>query len=352
MGIMLENSMIGRRSRLSAFRGGSRIKKAASFLLGAGLLVWLVASSGIGSILDGLSRVGPGLFVILALEFVIDAFNTLGWWFTLPVAQREGTYCRLFWVRCVGSALNESTPAGSVGGEPAKVLLLKGRISISAATASLLATKVSFSFSTAIFIMVGMAAVWSRLSLSREISLALLLGFILMLIGITTFAILQLRGIGAVTVRVLRRLPIPDRWPALIEHSSHDIDAHLNDFYRTRTGDLIRSVGTHLCGFGCGVIQILLMMEWLGLGFDPIAALGVEAFSMLIAFVGFAVPASLGIQEGGKVLIFWALGLPRAAAMTIGITFRFTSLLKIAVGLVVFVLLQYWLPDMSDPTEG
>ena len=199
------------------------MRNTASFVLGAGLLVWLAVSSGIGSIIADLSRVGPGLLVILALEFVIDALHTLGWWFTLTVAQRAGTYRRLFLVHCAGSALNESTPAASVGGEPAKILLLRGRISTSAATASLLATKVSFSFTTAIFIVVGMGTIWSRLSLPREISLALLFGFILMLIGITTFAILQLRGIGAGTVRVLRRLRIPDRWLALIESSTQTL---------------------------------------------------------------------------------------------------------------------------------
>lgn len=320
-------------------------------MLGAGLLAWLAASSGIRSIFVDLSRVGPGLLVVLALEFVIDAFDTLGWWFTLPVTQRAGNYSRLFWVRCAGSAINESTPAVSVGGEPAKILLLKGRISAPAATASLLATKVSFCFGTAIFIIVGMAAVWSRMSLPRDISLALLSGFILMLIGITTFAILQLRGIGAGTVKVLRRMRIPDRWLALIESSSRDIDAHLSDFYRARTLDLIRAVGAHSCGFACGTVQILLMMGWLGLGFDPIAALGIEAFSLLIALVSFAVPASLGVQEGGKVLIFWALGLPRPAAMAVGIAFRLTSFIKIATGLVVFVLLQHRAPDLPDPNS-
>lgn len=337
---------------MSVFRINSRVKKTASFLLGAGLLAWLVASSGIGPIFADLSDVGPGLIVILALEFVIDAFNTLGWWFTLPVAERVGTYRRLFWVRCAGSALNESIPAASVGGEPAKVLLLRERISTSAATASLFATKVSFSFSTVIFIIIGMAAVWSRLNLPLDIFLPLLMGFILMLIGITTFAILQLRGIGAGMVRVLRRLRIPVRWLALIESSSHEVDAHLGEFYRARTGDLIRAMGAHLCAFGCGAVQILLMLGWMGFGFDSIAALGIEVFSMLIAFVGFAVPASLGIQEGGKVLVFWALSLPRSAAMAVGIAFRLAWLFKIAVGLVVFVVLQHRLQDLREPTEG
>jgi uncharacterized protein (TIRG00374 family) len=333
---------------LRFFRINSRVKRAASYLLGAGLLVWLAVSSGIGSILADLSRVGPGLFVILALDFVIDAFNTLGWWFTLPVAERAGNYRRLFLVRCAGSALNESTPAASIGGEPAKILLLRGRISTSAAAASLLATKVSFCFSTAIFIVVGMTAVWPRLRLPLDVSLALLLGFILMLIGITTFAVLQMRGIGVGTVRILRRLRVPDRWLTMVESSSHEIDDHLRDFYRARTCDLIRSAAAHVCAFCVGVLQILLMIEWLGLGLDPIAALGIEAFSMLVAFVAFAVPASLGVQEGGKVLIFWALGLPRSAAMAVGIAFRLTSLIKIGVGLVVFMVLQHRSPGLSD----
>ena len=333
---------------MSAFRINSRAKLAASYLLGAGLLVWLAVSSGIGSILSDLARVGPGVIVILALEVFVDAFNTLGWWYTFPVAEREGSYRRLFLVRCAGSALNESTPAASVGGEPAKVLLLRGRITTSATAASLLATKVSFLFSTAIFIVAGMSAVWPRLKLPLDVSLALLVGFILMLIGITAFAVLQMRGIGVGTVRILRRLRVPDRWLAMVETSSREIDDHLRGFYRARTGDLVRAVASHMCAFCVSLLQILLMIEWLGLDFDPIAAFGIEAFSMLVALVGFAVPASLGVQEGGKVLIFWALGLPRSAAMAVGIVYRLTSLIKIGVGLVVFVMLQHRSPGLSD----
>ncbi|MGA2403153.1 MAG: hypothetical protein ABSG91_15845 [Syntrophobacteraceae bacterium] len=50
-------------------------------------------------------------------------------------------------------------------------------------------------------------------------------------------------------------------------------------------------------------------------------------------------------------MIFWALGLPRSAAMAVGIAFRLTSLIKIAVRLIVFILLQHRLPDLPDPTE-
>ena len=94
-------------------------KKTAAFVLGMALLAWLVVSSNIHRILADLARLGPGLVVILALEFVADGFNTLGWWFTIPAAGRNGIYCRLFWVRSAGNALNQSIPAASLAGEPA-----------------------------------------------------------------------------------------------------------------------------------------------------------------------------------------------------------------------------------------
>lgn len=314
--------------------------QTAAFVLGIALLAWLVVSSNIRAVLMDLARLGPGLFVILALEFATDGFNTLGWWFTIPTAARNGIYRRLFWVRSAGNALSESIPAASLGGEPAKVALLSKRIPASAATASLLATKVSFSFAKVIFIIAGMAAAWPRLRLSHDVSLPLLGGFILMLIGITIFFVIQLRGIGARKIRFLRWIGISDRWTLLIEESSQGVDHHLRDFYRARTGDLFRSIGAHFCGFACGILQILLMVRWLGLGYDPVAAVGIESFSTLIRFVAFAVPGSLGVQEGGKVLIFKALGLPRSAAMAVGISFRLISLVEIGVGLVAFLVLQ------------
>jgi uncharacterized protein (TIRG00374 family) len=321
-----------------AIRSGAA--RLVSLLLGGGLLAWLVLSSGVGSILADLARIGPGVLLILALEFVGHALNTLGWWFTLPTTERTGTYGWLFWVRTAGQAINESTPAASLGGEPAKIVLLRSRLSTGAAAASLLATKVSFCSAKLIFILVGMAVVWSRLDLARNLSLALLVAFVVMVIGIVMFAGVQMCGIGSGTVKTLHRVRFPVRWIARIESSLHDVDAHLKDFYRARTGDFLRAMAAHGLAFACGALQILLLIVWLGLPFDPTAAFGIEAFAALIALVTFVVPGSLGVQEGGKVLIFAALGLPRSAAMAVGITFRLIAFLDIAVGLAAFTWLQ------------
>jgi uncharacterized protein (TIRG00374 family) len=333
-------------SRLVA---GSRPARIVSFLLGAALLTWLALSNGVRPILADLSRVGPGVVVILALEYVAHAFNTLGWWFTLPAAGRAGTFTRLFWVRSAGNALNASTPLASLGGESMKIFLLRGRVSTAAATASLLTGKISGSAAQTIFVVVGMAAVSARLRLPHAVSLALLSGFVVMVTGIAVFAALQVRGIGAGTISLMRQAGAPPRWVASLEASLHGVDAHIRDFYRTRTGDLARSMAAHGGALACGTLQILLMISWLGLGHDVVAAVGIEAFSTLVALVMFAVPGTLGVQEGGKVLVFGALGLAGSAAMAVGITFRLIALIDTVVGLAALALIRQRLQPAAVP---
>jgi uncharacterized membrane protein YbhN (UPF0104 family) len=231
-----------------------------------------------------------------------------------------------------------------VGGDAARIFLLRHRMSSAAAAASLLAARLSFSSSKVIFSAVGLAVVWPRLILPRAASLALLAGFALVLAGVVAFAAILLRGVG--------RTPL--RWFARIEGWLHRVDGHLRELYRGRARDVARSMGAHFCGFACGTLQILLLMGWLGLPFDPVAALGAEAFTALIGFVMFVVPGALGVQEGGRVLIFAMLGLPRAAGMAVGITFRLISLVEIALGLVAWIVLQHRLggwPARSRPVR-
>jgi len=315
--------------------------RVAAVLLGVALLAWLVVSSGVSSILADLGRIGPRLLVVLALELLSDGFNVLGWWFVLPVAARAGAYGWLYWVRSAGSALSEATLTASLGGEAAKLLLLRRRMSSAAAAASLLAARLAFSSSKVVFIAAGLAVVLPRLVVPREASLALLAGFVLVLLGVVTFAAIQARGVGPGTLNVLRHARVPVRWIARADGWLQGVDVHLRDLYRGRARDLLRAVGAHFCGFACGTLQLLLLMGWLGLPFDPAAALGAEAFAVLIGFVMFVVPGALGVQEGGRVLIFAMLGLPRSAAVAVGLTFRVISLIEIAVRLTAWIVLQH-----------
>ena len=61
----------------------------------------------------------------------------------------------------------------------------------------------------------------------------------------------------------------------------------------------------------------------------------------MIQLALFFVPGSIGVQEGGKVVVFTALGLPAAAGLTVAIAFRLTQLAGITAGLAAFAALRW-----------
>ena len=77
-------------------------QRIAWTMLGVLLLAILIYQSGPRQIVTDLSSVGLGLIAIVLLEFAVDGFNTLGWWFTFPATLRRGRYLRLYFVRLAG----------------------------------------------------------------------------------------------------------------------------------------------------------------------------------------------------------------------------------------------------------
>ncbi len=327
--------------------------RIASTSIGVVLIVLLIYESSPATVVSDLKLVGSGILCIVAIEMVVDLFNSLGWWFTLPRSRRGGQFFRLFLVRLAGTALSQTVPTATMGGEPTKVFLLRRHFPLQTAIASVVISKFAFTASKAIFIAAGMAATASLFSLSHGITIALLTGFIATLVGVVFFLILQLRGLSAASLRMLARLRVGERWKSRIAEISPEVDSEIIHFYRSRPGDFAMAVLSHQLAFLCGVAQVFLLLGWMGLARNLRLSLAIESFSMLIGFVTFVVPDGLGIREGGMVLIFSALGLPVAAGLTTAITFRLTSIFGAAVGLMVMSFLLATTPRGAPaPSES
>ena len=73
-------------------------------------------------------------------------------------------------------------------------------------------------------------------------------------------------------------------------------------------------------------------------------ALAVETGAVLLDGILFFVPAKVGTQEGGKVVLFAALGLDPARGLTVGIVRRIRELVYAGVGLLALG----WLSARAD----
>jgi uncharacterized protein (TIRG00374 family) len=327
-------------------------KRVVGALVGLALIAVLIFESGPAMILSNLKLIGGGLLAIIAIELVVDLFNTLGWLFTLSPNHRRGQFGRLFLVRLAGTAVNQALPVASLGGEPTKVFLLRSHVPTETAISSVVVSRFAFSVAKAIFIVVGIAATASLINLRPAIIAALIAGFLMTAGGILIFLVLQLRGLSSASARIVARLRIPRRWISSISQVSPQVDEQIAEFYRCRRGDLVAAILSHQAAFLCGVSQVLLLLGWMGLARDWRVALAIESLSTLFGFATFLVPESLGIKEGGLALTFSALALPVSAGLAVAIAFRITSLVVTLAGLLVMSALLTRMPaDTAKPLE-
>lgn len=318
----------------------ARLAPALSFACGAALLAYILRRFGSRQVWLDLQSIGWCFGPIVALELATNAFNALAWWLTFPPRNRRGQLIELFLVRLAGSALNQTIPAAAMGGEPIKVLLLRHRFPLSMATASVLSAKLADALARALFISCGMLLVSRSLKAEVLPVESLSAGFVLTAAGIALFMALQVRGLADSSGRLAAGLRSLGKWGGRIELGLTLAGRDLRELYKSRPRDFAAATALSFAAQGFGVVQVWLLMGGLGLGRDWFSSIAIEAFSVLVSFVLFVVPGSLGVQEGGKVLIFAALGLPISAGLSMGVAFRLNALAIVAVGFAALVWLR------------
>jgi hypothetical protein len=88
-------------------------------------------------------------------------------------------------------------------------------------------------------------------------------------------------------------------------------------------------------GWALGAVEIYLILWILGVPITAHRALTIEALSVAIDGLLFFVPAKVGTQEGGKVLIFTILGLDPAKGLALGILRHIRELTWAMIGLLI-----------------
>ena len=99
---------------------------------------------------------------------------------------------------------------------------------------------------------------------------------------------------------------------------------------------LAGAAALHLLAWALGVAETWLGLQAMGAHIGAPAALVIESLGMAARSAGFAVPGSLGVQEGGFVLAGGLVGLPPDAAMALSMVKRARELLVGIPGLLAW----------------
>ncbi|MBF0093129.1 MAG: flippase-like domain-containing protein [Alphaproteobacteria bacterium] len=291
-----------------------RILKALYLALGGGLLVFVFGQVDLGEVAEQIRRIGPvGLAVLFVTYFTCFAIGTVIWQMALVEVPLTWRWAYRAWkLRMASEVLNTVIPAAGFGGEPMKAEMLKKLYGIGyrEGLASIILGKTVSLLGLVLFLAVGFVLLWRNETLGGAYAAAAAVGVGGFSLSILLFFAVQRWKVTSLTGTWLARLRFARGLDAVLHHIS-DMDGRLVRFY-TRHG--WRFVGALLLGFIdwiVGAAEVYFALFYLGHPVSMADAWIIEAGVQLVRNATFVIPAGLGTQEGGFLVICGALtGVP------------------------------------------
>jgi putative membrane protein len=316
------------------------MSRAGTFLLSVGVVLFiaLLGWQGFGSVAATLAAAGWGLVAVAAfhlLPLVIDA-GAISVLFSRH--ERDVTLRDALLARWAGESVNSLMPAGQIGGPMLMVRYLaqRGMRARDAAAVITVSTTMQ-TVAQLLFALVGVVLLTGYAaggSSSVTIAVLAVIGFIgLMIFG---FYLAQRRGLFGRAMRfastIAARFSKKRDWSSLVTRAEA-VDAAVHELYRERA-KVAASFALSLLGWIVGTGEVWLALSLLGHPVGWTEALLLESLGQAIRGAAFAIPGSLGVQEGGYLLLARLVGLPPEAALALSLAKRARELLLGVPGIV------------------
>ncbi len=289
---------------------------------GAAASIGILIAVGWEQSLALLAASGPGVVAAGLINLVAGAFATLAWQAVLDA--RPG-YWRLYWARWVGDSVNRLLPVAQIGGEVLRGQLARRQGATGAdATASIVLDLTSGLVTLILYILLGLAVLaWAYPGMGAT---AGAFGFgAVVFIGLLVLLVVLQRGGALGLLATLGKGIAGGGLVAAMGAGIAAADRAIRDRYR-HPKSLIACLAWRFAAWLTGAVETWLMLRALGVEASLVDALIIESLTQAARNLGFAVPASLGVQEGGILLAGTLVGLPPEAAVALAIAKRLRDL--------------------------
>jgi uncharacterized protein (TIRG00374 family) len=302
----------------------------ACFVAGLLLLGWLVWRIGLDRIGHNLAEIGWGFVPIVAFSTVPLFLNALSWFRVLPEGSGVslGAVGRML---LAGEAINAVSPVGVVGGEIVRASLLSARLPTEEAAACVAMAAMAQFFAQVVFVVTGLPFAFALVADAAVRRGLLLVSGILLALSVAVLVLAASRSVrrrassALARIRGVRALvSLPDRWRAAGRKSLATL--------RARPARFSVAVMASLLAWQAGAVETWMILRFLRAPVGARQAYAIEVLAVVIEGALFFVPAKIGTQEGGKVLIFLGAGLDVAKGFMLGFVRRIRELCWAAVG--------------------
>lgn len=313
------------------------------FLLGCVLLAWAVNSVDTEKTFELLMKMKFGFLAILLLYLVVTWIDTVSWKYNFsPEVTCLFSLQKLWAVRLIGDAYNTITPLGTMGGEPLKAHLLKENygVSLKQTLSSLIIARTTFLTALILFCIPGIFFILNSKDIHSDFKTVSLVGMTTFSIIIFLFFLFQITGTLG---KICQWLTTKTSKPGLNNFLDKliQVDNHFSVYYRNSPKRVFISIFYALSGWILGIGEIYLIFLFLGFSPSFIDIWIIEAMAQLVKAGSFFIPFSIGVLEGGLVLIFSSLGYPASLGLATSLIGRIKQLIWAAFGLITGWLMAF-----------
>lgn len=312
-----------------------RALRLVLLVAGVASVVYLVTRTGTAALLEPIRSLGWGLVPVLLAPYLgVTLLHTLAWQFVLP--RDRVPFVTLGLVRLAGETFNVAT--ASVGGEPVKALLLRPRVPLDRAAASVVVDKTTIVVGQGLLLVVGLIVARAAFDLPATFLQAMTWLLVVEIVAVGGFALAQVSGVLGRGLGLLGRVGLGGlarrAGPVL------GVERTVAAFYREHRGGLALSIVLHWLGWLVGSLEVYLILRLLDVESSLAAAVVIEAFATAIRFVAFAVPGALGALEAGTMVVFATLGLGAELGLAVMLVRRLRQIAWVVFGLACLAALR------------
>jgi uncharacterized protein (TIRG00374 family) len=313
-----------------------RIVNLILLLVASVFFAWILNEVGWDVLGHYLWEVGWYWPLLLLPYGVVNLLECLGWRHILLNLPAKTTVNRLFWLRLGGEALNQLTPTASLGGEPFKAARLQADgVPLEQASASVVISKGIQVLSLTAYIFTGLALSPLFLpDLARHILFLSLAALGLAAAGVA-FVVLQSREPCGNSFRFLLRRGWLPRFLRGQEGFLGDLDTAMSGFYRQYPARAALCFSLFFLSWLVHSVEVYLMFWLLGHPIGWGLAICLDSLAMLFTALGFFIPAAMGVQEGGNILLALNFDLGFTLGAAFSVLRRIREAFWLCLGLVV-----------------
>jgi putative ABC transport system permease protein len=311
--------------------------QAFAFLLGLGLLVYVIHRVGVQPIFDALLRIGFGFFFVLGLSGLRHVLRTIAMRAAVPPEHRRFNFQQAFAARLGGEAISFLTFTGPLLGEATKVALLRKRVPLTYGVPALVVDNLLYNLSVVFFILSGACVMLFSYQLPRLVYSVLLVIASVAALGIAAAALAARHRIMLLTWAIdrLAQLRLSPKVILKRRHHIYHLESKVYDFYKHHPGAFFGMIACDLLAHASSVVEVYVALRMLGFHPQVAQAYIIESLTKVINFVFAFVPGTIGVYEGGTEVVLRTLGFAAATGVALALVRKAAIVCWTTLGLLV-----------------